>query len=106
MLADRWDGIHACIGKPCIPSKVEEKLHKEGPDEKRVGAAVAGPASFLFSSPAPCARATPTSGWKRSGAPSTRPPPSCALRSSDLCTSVETLAIYLSSFLVCFVPLP
>ena len=41
MLADQWDRIHACIGKPGIPSKVEGRLNKEGPDEKRVGAAVA-----------------------------------------------------------------
>jgi len=41
MLADRWDRIHDRIGKPGIPSKVEGRLNKEGPDEKRVGAAVA-----------------------------------------------------------------
>src|SRR5450759_531774 len=38
MLADRWDRIHDCIGTPGIPSKVEGRLNKEGPDEKRVGA--------------------------------------------------------------------
>src|SRR5674476_1414673 len=38
MLADRWDRIHDRIGKPGIPSKVEGRLNKEGPDALFVGA--------------------------------------------------------------------
>ena len=42
MLACRWDRIHDRVGKPGIPLEGgKEKLHKEGPDEERVGAAVA-----------------------------------------------------------------